>query len=168
MIGGFRVSGMLTFQVPDPGHLLAGVRLAQEVRIPGDQLDFRRTGDGWQLDLPRPPVSRMEYLLELRHADGSRELVTDQANPLRVLGAFGEKSVLEFPGYRPRQVARGRDLDVGLGARRRRGQRAAAAAAGARRAGVRRAGEPGTVPVRRCGGGVAATNEGRLARIRAA
>ena len=92
---------MLTFQVPDPGHLLAGVRLAQEVRIPGDQLDFRRTGDGWQLDLPRPPVSRMEYLLELRHADGSRELVTDQANPLRVLGAFGEKSVLEFPGYRP-------------------------------------------------------------------
>jgi enterochelin esterase family protein len=77
------------------------VRLAQEVRIPGDELDFRRSGDDWELDLTRPPVSRMEYLLELRHADGSRELVTDQANPLRVLGAFGEKSVLEFPGYRP-------------------------------------------------------------------
>jgi enterochelin esterase family protein len=67
---------MLRFRVPDPGHRLAGVRLAQDVR-------------------------RMEYLLELRHADGSRELVTDHANPLRVQGAFGEKSVLEFAGYRP-------------------------------------------------------------------
>jgi enterochelin esterase-like enzyme len=95
------VSGMLTFRVPDPGHRLAGVRLAQEVRVPGDQLDFRRSGDDWELDLTKPPVSRMEYLIELCHADGSRELVTDQANPLRVLGAFGEKSVLEFPGYRP-------------------------------------------------------------------
>lgn len=92
---------MLTFQVPDSGHLLAGVRLVQEVGLSGDQLDFRLTGDGWQLDLARPPVSRMEYLLELRHEDGSRELITDQANPLRVPGAFGEKSVLEFPGYRP-------------------------------------------------------------------
>ena len=91
---------MLTFRVPDPGHRLAGVRLAQEVRIPGDQVDFRRTSDGWQLKLPRPQVSRMEYLLELRHDDGSRELVTDHANPLRVQGAFGEKSVLEFAGYR--------------------------------------------------------------------
>ncbi len=53
------------------------------------------------LDLTRPPVRRMEYLLDLRHADGSHEIVTDQANPLHVRGAFGEKSVLEFPGYRP-------------------------------------------------------------------
>jgi hypothetical protein len=60
------VSGMLTFLVPDPGHRLAGVRLAQEVGIPGDQLGFRRSGDDWELDLPRPPVTRMEYLLELR------------------------------------------------------------------------------------------------------
>lgn len=95
------MSGVLIFKVPDPGRRLAGARLSQEVRIPGDELDFRRSGDGWELDLVKPPVSRMEYLLELRLADGSRELVTDQANPLRVQGAFGEKSVLEFPGYRP-------------------------------------------------------------------
>jgi enterochelin esterase-like enzyme len=94
-------SGVLTFRVPDPGHRLAGVRLFQEVRIPGDLLDFRRTGDGWQLDLPRPPVNRMEYLLDLRHADGGHELVTDPANPLQVQGAFGVKSVLAFPGYHP-------------------------------------------------------------------
>ncbi len=95
------VSGGVRFRVRDPDHRLAGVRLLQEVRIPGDLLDFRRSEDGWQLDLARPPVSRMEYLLELRNADGSHEIVTDQANPLHVTGAFGEKSVLEFPGYRP-------------------------------------------------------------------
>ncbi len=93
------VSGVVTFLVPDHGNHLAGVRLVQEVRIPGELLDFRRAGDGWRLDLARPPVSRMEYLLELRHADGSHEIVTDQANPLHAGGAFGEKSVLEFPGY---------------------------------------------------------------------
>jgi enterochelin esterase family protein len=93
------VSGVVTFLVPDHGHRLAGVRLFQEVGIPGELLDFRRVDDGWRLDLARPPVSRMEYLLELRHADGSHELVTDQANPMRVGGAFGDKSVLEFSGY---------------------------------------------------------------------
>lgn len=95
------VPGAVTLRVPDPGHALAGVRLLQQVRIAADLLDFRRSGDGWQLDLARPPVSRMEYLLELRHADGSHEIVTDPANPLHAGGAFGEKSVLEFPGYRP-------------------------------------------------------------------
>ena len=98
------VSGVqLTFRVPDPGRQLAGVRLCQDVRMPGDLLDFRRSGVWWRLDIRRPPVSRMEYLLELRHEDGSRELVTDPENPLQVAGAFGMKSVLEFPWYRPPQ-----------------------------------------------------------------
>ncbi|HEX5188371.1 MAG TPA: alpha/beta hydrolase-fold protein [Streptosporangiaceae bacterium] len=94
------VSGELRLLVPDPSHRLAGVRLVQELRA-GELPGFRRVDAGWQLDLARPPVSRMEYLLELRHADGSREVVTDPANPLRARGAFGDKSVLEFPGYRP-------------------------------------------------------------------
>ena len=96
------VSGVqLTFRVPDPGGRLAGVRLRQDVRIPGDRLDFRRAGDCWELVIPRPAVSRMEYLLELRHDDGSSEWVTDPENPMQVDGAFGAKSVLEFPGYQP-------------------------------------------------------------------
>ena len=95
------VSGEVRLLVPDPGHRLAGVRLVQELRFAGELLCFRRVDAGWQLDLARPPVSRMEYLLELRHADGSLEVVTDPANPLRARGAFGDKSVLEFPGYRP-------------------------------------------------------------------
>lgn len=95
------VPEQVRFLVPDQGHRLAGVRLVQDVCVPGELLDFRRAGDCWRLDVARPPVSRMEYLLELRHADGSHEIVTDPANPLHAGGAFGDKSVLEFPGYRP-------------------------------------------------------------------
>ena len=90
----------VTFAFADPRHRLQGVRLSQDVRIPGDQLDFDRTAAGWALTLPRPRVWRMEYRLELQHPDGGREEVCDPANPLRAPGAFGEKSVLEFPDYR--------------------------------------------------------------------
>ena len=89
------------FRVPDPGYQLAGVRLCQDVRIPGDQLDFRRDGDGWRLAVALPPVSRMEYLLELRYPDGGTATVIDAGNPGQAPGAFGPKSVLEFPAYRP-------------------------------------------------------------------
>ena len=88
------------FRVADPGSRLAGVRLSQEARIPGDQLDFHRDGDGWRLAVGLPPVDRMEYLLELRYPDGGTATVTDPGNPGQVPGAFGPKSVLEFPAYR--------------------------------------------------------------------
>jgi len=103
----------VTFRFPDPGYRLAGVRLSQDVRIPGDLLDFHRAaadagdgaaadaGDGWELTVARPPVTRMEYLFELRYPDGGAETVTDPGNPRQVQGAFGPKSVLEFPSYRP-------------------------------------------------------------------
>jgi enterochelin esterase family protein len=87
--------------VPDPAHQFAGVRLCPDVRLPGGQLDFRRAGDGWQLAIDRPPVSRMEYLVELRYPGGSSEIVTDPGNPRQVGGAFGPKSVLEFHSYAP-------------------------------------------------------------------
>jgi enterochelin esterase-like enzyme len=95
----------VTFRFPDPGHRLAGVRLSQDVRIPGDLLDFHRSaagvGDDWELTVARPPVTRMEYLFELRYRDGGTETVTDPGNPEQVQGAFGPKSVFEFPEYRP-------------------------------------------------------------------
>lgn len=103
-------AGRLTFRLADPDHALAGVRLHQEVGLPGDQLDFGRRAGGWQLDLGRPPVTRMEYLLELRYPGGGVKVVTDPANPRQVAGAFGPKSVLEFPGYRePGWLAAGAD-----------------------------------------------------------
>ena len=89
------------FRVSDPGHELAGLRLSQDVRIPGDQLDFHRDGDGWRLAVGLPPVNRMEYLLELRYPDGRTATVTDPGNPRQAPGAFGPKSVVEFPAYRP-------------------------------------------------------------------
>lgn len=89
----------VTFTVADPGGHLAGVRLYQEARIPGDRLDFRRHEDGWKLVIDRPPVCRMEYLLQVRHGNGGTELITDPANPLRAPGAFGQKSVREFGCY---------------------------------------------------------------------
>jgi len=42
----------------------------------------------------------MEYRLQLRHRGGARswtEEVCDPGNPLRAPGAFGDKSVVEFP-----------------------------------------------------------------------
>jgi enterochelin esterase-like enzyme len=91
--------GTMTFRVADPDQVLAGVRLQQDAGIPADRLDFRRAGDHWELQLERPPVDRLEYLLELRYPGGSSKVVTDPANPRQVGGAFGRKSVLEFAGY---------------------------------------------------------------------
>jgi enterochelin esterase family protein len=105
----------LTFGLDDPDRRLRGVRLQQDARIPGDRLDFTWSDGRWRLSVDRPPVDRMEYLLELTHADGSTESVTDPENPLRAPGAFGDKSVLELPGYLP---PRWLDLPAPAGNRR--------------------------------------------------
>ena len=111
------------FRVSDPGHDLAGVRLGQDVRIPGDRLGFHRDGDGWELLIARPPVHRMEYQLELAYPDGGFASVLDPANPQQAPGAFGPKSVLEFPGYQapewlsqPQTPARTGSFDVPVAA----------------------------------------------------
>jgi enterochelin esterase-like enzyme len=89
----------VTFRLPDPNRRLASVRLYQQVGVPAERLAFTRVRGVWTLRLSRPAVDRMEYLLELEHPNGSRETITDPANPSRVPGAFGDKSVVEFPGY---------------------------------------------------------------------
>ena len=91
----------IAFRFPDPGRRLHGVRLQQDVRLPGDRLDLVRSQDDWVLTVPRPDVDRMEYAFELRHADGGSQWVTDPGNPERVSGAFGDKSVLLMPEYVP-------------------------------------------------------------------
>jgi enterochelin esterase family protein len=101
LVPGARVAAdQIRFGVADPDHGLAGVRLWQEVGIPGDRLDFTCVQGGWALSLDPPSVQRMQYLLELRHADGRIEHVLDPANPQRVRGVFGDHSVVEMPGYR--------------------------------------------------------------------
>src|SRR5690348_11810811 len=89
----------LAFGLPDPDHHLAGVRLVQHAGLPGDRLDFGYADGGWTLRLPRPPVQRLEYLLDLHHPDGGIETICDPGNPRRVGGAFGDKSVVECLGY---------------------------------------------------------------------
>ncbi len=93
----------VTFRVLDPDGVLQEVRLYQEVRRPRVGPAFARAGTGtaWELDFPRPPVDRMEYQLQLRYPGAGPVLLPDPANPLRADGPFGEKSVVEFPGYQP-------------------------------------------------------------------
>ena len=91
----------LVFSHPDPDGALSGVRLQQDVRLPGELLGFTRQGGEWVLRVPRPEVDRLEYSFELQHPGGGSEWVCDPGNPLRVGGAFGDKSVLELPEYSP-------------------------------------------------------------------
>jgi enterochelin esterase-like enzyme len=88
------------FELVDRHHWLAAVRLIQEIGLP-EPLRFTRTAGTWRLRLPLPDVDRMEYLLEIEDQNGHRTTITDPGNPRRALGAFGDKSVVEFAGYQP-------------------------------------------------------------------
>jgi enterochelin esterase-like enzyme len=50
----------------------------------------------WRLELPRPNADRMEYLVGI---DGA--FAPDPTNPRHAPGPFGDKSVIEWPEYRP-------------------------------------------------------------------
>src|SRR5216683_8365984 len=167
--GAWAGDAVAIFRVPDPAHRLAGVRLRPDVRIAGDLLDFRRIGAEWELVIGRPPVSRMEYLVELRYSGGSNEIVPHPGNPRQVEGSFGTKSVLEFPSYAPPGwLMAPAELRADVVSGRCRGRRATPAARGARRAGVRRAGQPHPLPLGGCGRGMATAPASRAARPRAA
>jgi enterochelin esterase-like enzyme len=66
----------------------------------GADPQFHREGAHWVARIPRPPVDRLEYLFLVESDDGTRTMVTDPGNPHRVRTVFGDKSVVEFPGYR--------------------------------------------------------------------
>jgi enterochelin esterase-like enzyme len=86
------------FTVDDPK--LRGVALLHELRRPR-RVEFTRDGRTWRLIFLRPEADRLEYLLELTYRNGRRAVVPDPTNPLRAPGPFGEKSVIELPGYEP-------------------------------------------------------------------
>lgn len=89
------------FRLPDEEPALAGMRLLPALSLPATELDFDHADGAWQLRLPRPPAWRMEYKFQLRHPSGDTEEICDPANPRRAPGAFGDKSVVEFPDYTP-------------------------------------------------------------------
>jgi enterochelin esterase-like enzyme len=70
--------------------------LGQEVLRPRAGPPFHWSDGVWRLRFPRPDADRMEYLLGV---DG--DFAPDPANPLRAPGPFGDKSVVEWPEYRP-------------------------------------------------------------------
>jgi enterochelin esterase-like enzyme len=98
--------GEIRFELRDPKGVLTDVALLHELRRPRRLWFTRRARRRpWHLTLPRPEADRLEYLLELTHSGGDTEVVPDPGNPLRAPGPFGEKSVVELPGYeRPEWV----------------------------------------------------------------
>jgi enterochelin esterase-like enzyme len=91
--------GRISFRLADPGDGLVGVRLFTDRGFPATRDRFAREGDGWALTIDAPALDRFEYAFELELEGGGSALVTDDANPRRAPGAFGEKSVVELPGY---------------------------------------------------------------------
>src|SRR4051812_6192300 len=87
----------VVLRLSDPDSSYTAVRLSSD--ISGEA--FTRVGDEWVLELELPDVLRLEYKLEVFHPDGGNEWILDPGNPKRTPGAFGEKSVLELPGYAP-------------------------------------------------------------------
>jgi enterochelin esterase-like enzyme len=84
------------FVLADPEHGFGEVVLGQEVSRPRPGPPFTWGDGAWRLTFPRPDVDRLEYLIGV---DGS--FAPDPANPLRASGPFGDKSVVEWPEYRP-------------------------------------------------------------------
>ena len=89
---------MIQLEYRDRRITLAGVRLLPTAAMA--PVSFAHRDGTWQARFEPPPVDRLEYLLELRFRNGRTTRIPDPANPLRAPGPFGDKSVLELPGYR--------------------------------------------------------------------
>jgi enterochelin esterase-like enzyme len=101
-----------SLHVDDPEQRFAAVRLCSDLPLAGR--DFVRDNGRWVLQLPETRLSRLEYQLELLDHDGTAHVVCDPDNPQRAPGAFGEKSVLWAPGYRPPAWLEGPGVPGGL------------------------------------------------------
>lgn len=95
-------SDHVVFTLPDPDHVCSAVRLRQEISRPRSGPPFEVDGSAnWHLRWVKPPVGRFEYAFEIAYKDGRGETICDPGNPLTATGPFGDKSVVELPGYRP-------------------------------------------------------------------
>jgi enterochelin esterase-like enzyme len=90
--------GDVVLSYPDPHGRLAGVALVGELWKRRPPVPFARRDGCWELRLPPPPVDRFEYELQLTFPDGRTALALDPVAPVAP-GPFGDKSVLELPGY---------------------------------------------------------------------
>jgi enterochelin esterase family protein len=93
---------LLSYRAPSMN--VRAVRLHSDVFKRTGPPAFTRRGRSrtWELRLRVPEgINRLEYQLEVVHADGSTEIVNDPGNPLRASAPFGDRSVLELDGYEP-------------------------------------------------------------------
>ena len=90
----------VAFAVSDPGRTLRRVRLVQEIGLPARAVEFLRMNGRWRRRIPQGSADRLGTCW-LHRDDGSVEVGPDPGNPRRVGGVFGDKSVVEFPGYVP-------------------------------------------------------------------
>lgn len=96
--------GRLVLRLPDPERRWARVALAPEADLPrllgvgDDALTAVWLDGGWLVELPLPPLARLEYRFAVTGHVGGTDLVCDPAAP-RVRTAFGDRSVAELPGY---------------------------------------------------------------------
>jgi enterochelin esterase-like enzyme len=88
-----------SLRVDDPELRYAAVRLCSDLPLPDP--NFVRENGGWVLRLPEVRLARLEYQLELSDHDGTSRIVCDPGNPELAPGAFGQKSVVLAPSYRP-------------------------------------------------------------------
>lgn len=94
----------LRLRLPDPGRRWQRVTLAPEADLPRvlgvgpDALVAQHQNGGWLVDLPRPPLARLEYRFAVTGHDGGQELVCDPG-AASVRTPFGDRSVIELPGY---------------------------------------------------------------------
>ena len=88
------------FRLRDHDRRFSAVRLASALPVPDPGFSYDPATRAWELRMPRPPVRRIEYKLELVHAGGVTETVCDPDNPRRVGGGFGDSSVLWCGDYR--------------------------------------------------------------------
>lgn len=90
----------VTFRLEDPEEIFDAVALYQEIMRPNDgpSLERDQSTKTWSTTIARPPVGRMEYQF-IVSGNGGIDMILDPANPLTAPGAFGDKSLIEFPGY---------------------------------------------------------------------
>lgn len=91
----------ITFRVHDPERTYAAVGLMQDLRRPRDWTPLQRdAANVWSVEFPRLAVDRMEYQFKgVFGEDAGDEVFCDPGNPLRVPGAFGDKSEVRMPDY---------------------------------------------------------------------
>jgi enterochelin esterase-like enzyme len=96
------VETTLLFRYPDPEGELDGVRLVADLlkRDPPPPFARDEPGDDWELRVAAPPADRIEYQLELTYPGGRTAYACDPSVGTAP-GPFGDRSVLELPGYDP-------------------------------------------------------------------